>query len=228
MFRAPYRCRSWRHAGPCRLWCGACDFVRVRDAVSKFADWSYVVLTFRRDDQADPWLQYRQAYFCWNRLRTKMYRTFGRFRYIQTWERFQKGGCHVNLLVSNRQLLDNLMYYNDPVCPPWFQLHGQDAGFGWRCWGEPLTGKPDAIAGYLTKLARELTGAGQKGQIPLDAPRHFRRLRASRKTLPPRRKSDWTGRLVFSEIGPFLELDRRRQAAAGELDQAAAGVGAIQ
>jgi hypothetical protein len=116
----------------------------------------------------------------------------------------------------------------NPVCPPWFQVNGQDAGFGWRCWGEQLSGKSEAIAGYLTKLSRELTGAGPKGQIPIDAPRHFRRLRASRKTLPPRRKSDWTGRLVFSSIGPYLELDRRRQAAAGQLDQAAAGVGAIQ
>ena len=50
------------------------------------------------------------------------------------------------------------------------------------------------MAGYLTKLARELTGAGVKSQVPVNAPRHFRRIRASAKLLPPRKKNpDITG-----------------------------------
>jgi hypothetical protein len=146
-----------------------------------------------------------------------MYRAFGRFRYVQTWERFQAGGCHVNLITANRAILKMLGDLATPDKPPWFVLNGQDCGFGYKCWGEPLTGRPGDIAGYLTKLARELTGAGIKNQIPLDAPRHFRRLRASRKTLPPRRKSEWTGRLVFSTIAPFLEGGRRAAAAAADL-----------
>lgn len=40
------------------------------------------------------------------------------------------------------------------------------------------------MAGYLVKLARELTGSARKDQVPVDAPSHFRRLRASRGLLP--------------------------------------------
>jgi hypothetical protein len=63
------------------------------------------------------------------------------------------------------------------------------------------------MAGYLVKLTRELTGAGPKNQIPVNAPRHFRRLRASKGLLPPRKKNDHvTGALVKIPIDE-LEID---------------------
>lgn len=71
-------------------------------------------------------------------------------------------------------------------------------GFGFRTWVEPLRpGAELTLAGYLTKLSRELTGAGFKDQVPVNAPPHFRRLRASRKLLPkPFHRKGWTGILV--------------------------------
>jgi hypothetical protein len=60
------------------------------------------------------------------------------------------------------------------------------------------------MAGYLVKLAKELTGAqAKKGdQAPLHAPRHFRRIRASRGLLPAQAKGagEWTGALVRGRI----------------------------
>jgi hypothetical protein len=54
----------------------------------------------------------------------------------------------------------------------------------------------EKMAGYLTKLGLELSGAARKGQTPVNAPRHFRRIRASRGMLPKRIKNpDITGQL---------------------------------
>jgi len=61
------------------------------------------------------------------------------------------------------------------------------------------------MAGYLTKLSRELVDANGKGQIPYDAPPHFRRLRASRGVLPKPHKSNLTGWLVTL---PMDNVDR--------------------
>jgi hypothetical protein len=59
----------------------------------------------------------------------------------------------------------------------------------------------DAMCGYLVKTAKELIGAAGKNQIPINAPRHFRRLRASRGLLPPvHRNPDITGMMVFAEL----------------------------
>jgi hypothetical protein len=70
----------------------------------------------------------------------------------------------------------------------WFRDAAVRAGFGPVVWAECITPRnPDALAGYFIKLARELTGGvgGDKGdQSPVDAPKGFRRIRASRGLLP--------------------------------------------
>lgn len=70
------------------------------------------------------------------------------------------------------------------------------AGFGDHIWLEPVQ-DPDAVAGYLVKLSKELVGADQKSQVPdEEAPKHFRRLRSSRGLLPPVIKHpEYTGEL---------------------------------
>jgi hypothetical protein len=65
------------------------------------------------------------------------------------------------------------------------------------------------MAGYLTKLAKELTGAGVKHQVPVNAPRHFRRIRASIGLLPPRYKDpEITGRLIRGTSPPSPHSSR--------------------
>ncbi len=92
------------------------------------------------------------------------------------------------------------------------------AGYGKVMWLEPIYDR-GGIAGYMQKLsdvligdkkreddrykkaAAELVGAAKKGfaqnQIPMEAPPHFRRLRASQGLLPPVKKDpEITGELV--------------------------------
>jgi hypothetical protein len=95
----------------------------------------------------------------------------------------------------------------------------QSCGFGWQCYADILSGQAGGLAGYLAKKAQELVGASTKpgDQIPYDAPRHFRRLRASRGCLPPVAKGEYTGQLVFGPLpgeivaeteNPNVHLDR--------------------
>lgn len=63
------------------------------------------------------------------------------------------------------------------------------AGFGKRVWVEIVDSR-EAVAAYLVKVAHEISAAAFKtgDQRPLGAPRHFRRIRASRGLLPERKR----------------------------------------
>lgn len=201
--RIPFHCRSWRHAGPCREWKGAQDFVRVSEAMRTRKHWSYIVLTFAQRDWKSTWQQAKEGVYLWAKLRKRFVRAFGKMAYIQTWERHQKKGMHVNVALSNVRIAEHVSGLSSPDRFRWLIVNGAEVGFGRICWAEPLRHDDDTMAGYLTKLSRELTGAGPKNQIPVDAPSHFRRLRASRGLLPPPFKSEYTGRLVQGPLHCF-------------------------
>lgn len=175
--RVFYRCRSWRHPGPCCRWKGAQDFVRVRDAIGKRDFWVYVVLTFSQNEWPEWKDQYKWAYFYWSIMRKRLTREYGKIDYIQTWERHKKGGIHVNLLLGNEDIWhecdrDADEWQEDVLIPM-----AVDVGFGRITFAQTLrTDSEEQMAGYLVKLARELVGAEVKSQIPFDAPKHFRRL----------------------------------------------------
>lgn len=195
----PYTCLSWRHAGECRQWKGAQDFARIKEAVTKAGSWVYVVLTYAQGDWPDKWLQYREGVRHWSKLRKRLTRAWGAIRYIQTWERHQKGGAHVNVVISCPALAKACKGEGwKRVRRQWLEPAAVACGFGPRTWLEPVRDVA-AMSGYLVKLARELTGADGKDQIPEDAPPHFRRIRASRGLLPPPVVNpDWTGRLIMA------------------------------
>ena len=118
---------------------------------------------------------------------------------------------HVNIALTNVNMLrysreDKRM--KDSWKRSWLEPAAVACGFGPICHLGPIQGT-ERMAGYLTKLARELTGAAIKNQIPVNAPRHFRRLRASRGMLPPRMKSaEYTGKLVREKmpVEPVLDV----------------------
>ena len=124
-------------------------------------------------------------------------------RYIQTWERHQRGGAHVNIILHNENFFAKACENWQSLRRHWVEPSAVACGFGFRTWVEPVDGT-DSMAGYLTKLSRELTGSGEKNQIPIDAPAHFRRIRASQKTLPPPLKSGLTGRLRFCSLEAWV------------------------
>lgn len=194
--RVPFTCRSWRHAGPCRLWKGAQDFVRIAAALSAESRWVYLVLTFAQNDWDSPWAQYKAAGRCWGALLKRMQRAYGIAKYVQTWERFRKGGAHANVCIWNPAIIAAVETDWRAWRRDWLTPNAVAVGFGKRTWCEVIASGTTRIAGYFAKLSRELTGSGKDYQIPVDAPPHFRRLRASHHTLPPVHKGDMTGRLV--------------------------------
>lgn len=199
-----YRCRSWRHAGPCRAEKGAQDFKRIEHALLQRDDWSFCTLTFKQSEWWDWKEQYQQSCPMWSAVRCRLNRKYGKCPYIQTWERHKKGGLHVHINIASEQLCADCYYDDtDQNSPFWANDFLRDAavacGFGPRHWAEPLRmGTQERMSRYLVKVARELIDGGGKDQIPFDAPPHFRRLRASRGVLPPVDKGNWTGRMVFT------------------------------
>lgn len=183
----PFRCKSWRHGGSCQRFRGAQDFVRVSDGILSRGDrWVYLVLTFARPVGFTAWDAYLDGVRRWQKLNQRLGRRFGPIEYVQTWEKHQKGFPHVNVVIHNRAIWescqgDGWRSWRQELIP-----HLLETGFGRVVHVEPL--RPDTgagLAGYLTKLSRELTGAGPKNQTPIDAPPNFRRLRASQGLLPP-------------------------------------------
>lgn len=195
----PFRCRSWRHGGVCRQWRGAQDFLRISQGMKKYEHWLYIVLTFKQHDWPDKAKLYRHGVSCWSKLRQRITRKWGPVHYVQTWEKHEKGGPHVNIAISNKGLFEACAGDGWKVIrSKWLNVVAEECGFGYITWLEPMRGY-DELAGYFVKLARELTGSGIKSQIPEDAPRHFRRLRASRGLLPPPYKDPLlTGKIAFT------------------------------
>jgi hypothetical protein len=189
----PFHCRSWRHEGECRLWKGAQDFVRCRDAMAEHDSWNHVCLTFAQAGKKLEDSVFRGGLSCWAKLRKRLTREYGKILYIQTWEVHRSGWPHVHLALSNKLIHSSYNEHPKTTFNNLMQDHAVESGFGKQGWCEPLRDKT-AMAGYLGKLCRELTGRGKAYQIPIQAPKNFRRLRSSRALLPPCLKDpDLTG-----------------------------------
>lgn len=203
----PFLCGSWR-CRRCARWRGAVDFTRSSEAVRSRSWWLYLVLTFDPSRFASRWEAYREAGTQWNNsLREAFRRKVGKFEYLQTWEAHRSRWPHVNVILTGESLrswveelgVERRMHAGysgrERLCMfprrfrQWLKQAAVQAGFGEVAWAEVLTPEnPEAMAGYLCKLSRELTGGigGEKGeQSPIDAPKGFRRIRASRGLLPP-------------------------------------------
>lgn len=127
-----------------------------------------------------------------------MTRAFGRLEYIIVVERHADGWPHVNILIRNAKLAR--LCAGDGwkrVRSRWLRGHAQACGFGFITWLAPVKNY-NAMSTYIVKLAGEM---GKLCQVPMNAPRHFRRLRASRGLLPARPKNEEiTGRLTRCEV----------------------------
>jgi hypothetical protein len=195
--RVPFVCGSWRHEGPCQKECQELDFYRILTGLKKFPHWVYIVLTFHFKKEHDRWESYVKAGKAWDKLRKRLDWRYGRAWYIQTWERHKKGGCHCNLVLANEEIylevLADWRKWRKEVLKP----HAVASGFGYICWVQACDWKQEEIAGYLAGKVHELSGAPEKGQVPLDAPPHFRRIRSSPGLLPPLKTvSAFTGQVV--------------------------------
>jgi len=194
-----FKCRSWRHAGECAQWKGAQDFCRVKEAMFQHDNWVALTLTYPQAVWRNKTELYRAGLRHWSKLRKRFTRKWGKFLYVQTWERHKKGGAHVHVAISSKAFADACRGDGwREVRKEWLIPNAVDCGFG-KILYVTLAYNRRGLAGYMGKLSRELTGAFDKGQVPWDAPSHFRRLRASVRLLPPPFKNpEWTGRMIFA------------------------------
>jgi len=170
--------------------------------------WVYLVLTMIHGNYSSEWAAYNAGYFNWQKLSKRLIRAHGSLDYIQTWEAHTSGFPHANVAIYNPSIWDackgegwrKFRQYLKPILV--------ECGFGYVVHVEPL--RPDTgqgLAGYLTKLSRELTGSSVKNQVPVNAPPGFRRLRASRGLLEPiHRPGINEGMLIPAKLARFVDF----------------------
>lgn len=86
----------------------------------------------------------------------------------------------------------------------WLETNAVACGYGKRIWVEPVYSN-DAIAGYMVKLCSEVA---KLNQLPVCAPKGFRRLRASRGLLPGKKESEFTGGLILEPVEQICKVAR--------------------
>lgn len=147
-----FRCRSWRHAGECRLWKGAQDFSRCKSALLKYDYWLHSCLTFSQP----PGVKAQELFLAgkerWSKLRKRLVREYGKFRYIQTWEIHRSGIPHVHLALSSVKLFESSIADPRENFARLIRPAAVECGFGPVGWIERLNSK-EAFAGYLCKLS---------------------------------------------------------------------------
>lgn len=201
----PYRCRSWRHveggrpSGCANAWTSA-TYHRLRAAFADVpaGDVVYVVLTIDPKRWPDARAAYRALFRCEQRFRQRVESRYGKFKYANVVESTRRGWPHSNLVIVSPSL--------GAACggDGWRRVRREmvswleQVGLGYVVWVERAR-SVETLIGYAAKLAGGMLPAevAKTTQSPLNAPRHFRRVRASRGFLPPSKvESRETGVLV--------------------------------
>lgn len=254
--RRRFLCGSWR-CRRCVRWRGALDWARCAGAVRARRWWLYVVLTFDPKRYGGAWEAYTEAGKHWHHhLKPALQHKAGKLAYLQTWEAHKSGWPHANLLLSGDRLqawVESMGVEAGWTEGPkrrrtkfprgfrdWLVSKATAAGFGSVLWVEVIDDEvPEALAGYLTKLARELTGStagGKADQSPLAAPRHFRRIRTSRGLLPKQLAGTSTGKFTGcltryrtgDEPSPRRSTGQRREQVAARWSEVVAALEAAE
>lgn len=185
----------------------------------------FVTLTFDQARWKSAAAAWRHSKDCWKRLTDRLRYRYGcgqgrsrenaRIVYVQTWEQHESGWPHVHALIHCPELAQDVrrqgqFWSKAELRQVWrwqksvLQKEAQAAGFGWRCDVDFPRKDRGAVAGYLLKLAKELTRSDVKhAQTPIAAPKGFRRLRATERFLPPIRE---LGEVMVDEHGELVSL----------------------
>ena len=210
---APYRCRSWRHAGDCARARAARDYRRILDALTarRPQDLVFLVITLPRPRTGgDPVEAYHHLQRAWPRFRKRLARRWGLRGYVATLEVTKAGWPHLNIIADCPGLARRCyvrrrhglaLARGDKEV---LEAELVAAGFGPVSFCErPL--RRARLAGYVTKLAkavpvhaygRTVAEATKQSQLPLCLPRGTRRLRQSRGFLARPHRSGLEGMLV--------------------------------
>jgi len=224
--RVPYRCNSWR-CPVCARHEAAVTFARIRDATAPFDAQGFVFLVLTLDRNGyysnQVWRDATDAYKALGKMSERFLKRLRRWmerggmtpfgsEWIAVVEAHRSGWPHMNLMIYAPELAEFLANENAErariglssrectLLPIEIADAAVSAGWGRQSTGERVRDR-NAVAGYITKLAGNADASGAEvakiTQAPLSAPNRFRRLRAGKKFLPPRRKNpNATGTLV--------------------------------
>lgn len=226
-----FRCKSWR-CKRCAPYVNRIEYQRIKEALagSKKGSLGFVTFTFNRRDWANKEECWANGTECWKRFRDRLAYHYGtrgrggkraRVRYITVFEQHRDGWPHLHALIESAELMADVERWgtrtitkegkertihriNREVLRPMYTA----SGFG-RVGDVQAPDSIEGMAGYLVKLAAELTGSHRKqDQTPIHAPHGFRRLRATPGFLRSRKEPGvWTGWLVPHTTEQVQEAD---------------------
>lgn len=214
----PFRCKSWR-CPKCRPWVFKRDFSRIMTALESRKRWAVAVLTVNQKK----WISGKASSYdnLWRpcqRLRQRLTRVLGEMvEYVSIVEQHLEGWPHVNYALTWRTLeemdAENVADYLAKV-ERWLKDNAPECGIGYEVYCKPMASMK-AIARYFTDKSLGQLGNGpgeadpdnaaalkrltaeinKTGQLPLEAPLGFRRIRATHGLLPAIRKGngEWSG-----------------------------------
>jgi hypothetical protein len=199
------RCKSWR-CPVCRPKVNARDYHRIREGIRNHpGGYVYMVLTLHQRKWPEKYAAYAALSRLWRKLRGRIERRWGKLHYVAVVERHRNGWPHIHLAIQNDALWGECADGKaENFSRRQLKPHAVASGFGFVTSIERVR-STDAIAGYLIKLTSDAESTGD-AQVPFEAPKGFRRLRASQGFLPPlHRPSEYKGRVIEIDISRFAE-----------------------
>jgi hypothetical protein len=206
------------------------DFARLRDAAARHSadGWCFVVVTMERRF-SDTAAAYRGLSGMTRELLRRIRRRHAVTGWAATVEQHRDGWPHANLLIHSPGLAAELrrdvgrrrnegqpeaacVLAYDPSGTFASTAFGLDAAAaGWGRTTAEAARSEHAVAGYLVKIAGQTQGELAKvSQVPTRAPKGTRRLRSSRRFLPPRRRGTAHGVVLVRDHGGVRPLARCR------------------
>lgn len=207
----------------------------------------FAVLTVKPTEWKDEAAAYEGLRDCWRSFAKAVRREWGEMVYVSTVEKTRRGWPHLNVIMVSPGLGESLEEMPAFVLQ-WFKDHADACGFGNQVFLERARTKQqvagyvvkladmavaaeaaegeeapdlDAVrkAGEHTARSGKTVGEVVKlSQLPRNAPKGFRRLRASPRFLPPPPKNEeWTGEL--EKMPHPSDLDEERRAELGRFDE---------
>jgi len=221
--RIPYVCNSWRCPW-CRRHEGAVAFARIKEGFERIEGYdpqrvAFFVLTIDRNGyySGQPWASVGEAYRQISTNARKFIKRLNRLakkqgvepvgsRWVGTVEAHKTGWPHYQLLLYlPREWAEQLPkrskdHRSGGRLAQELRAMAEATGWGRRSTFEAAR-SGEAAMGYLIKTAgshdSHVGEVAKLTQLPLNAPQKFRRLRAGKKFLPPRRKNpETTGTLL--------------------------------
>jgi len=223
--RIPYTCGSWR-CQHCREHAGHVLYARLQEAFYGVETSGVVFAVLTLDpkwhrtaahDLPGVYREFSRRQNRWmKRLRRWLLETYGH-DFGNAWasvtECHKSGVPHVNIAIHHAawasdlrvrrkaMLAEGLPEFEAIQAEPVLLEHAQECGFGWRCTIEANRyGDTEAISGYLVKGVKNAdrmhAEIAKLSQLPLMAPKNFRRLRAGKGFVPPKHKGECTGTVI--------------------------------